>query len=185
MSEVTERYRAAVSGFSAIVDAMPSDKWTAPSPCEGWTARHVVGHVMGSMGRITGDAVGGAGDWPDPAQLAGDDPAAAYTDKRDAALSALTPENLAKVTHGPMGEMTLEQIIERFLAPDVLIHTWDLARSAGIPVTLDAGLVKDAYDRLLPMDTMIRIPGVFGPKIEPPAGADLQTQLLCFTGRHG
>lgn len=30
---------------------------------------------------------------------------------------------------------------------------------------------------------MIRMPGVFGPKVEPPPGADLQTRLLCFTGR--
>lgn len=148
-SEIAERYRTAVSGFSAIVDAIPRDKWTAPSPCEGWTAKHVVGHVMGTMSRITGDVGVGAATGTDPAEQAGDDPAAAYAATRDAALSALTPENLAKMTPGPRGEMPLEQIIEVFYAPDVLIHTWDLARSVGLPVTLDERLVKDAYDRLL------------------------------------
>lgn len=70
-----------------------------------------------------------------------------------------------------------------FSTPDVLIHTWDLAWAAGIDVKLDGDLVRETYDALLPMDAMIRAANVFGPKVEPPAGADLQTTLLCFTGR--
>jgi uncharacterized protein (TIGR03086 family) len=179
MSEITDKYRTAVSGFSAVVDAVPADKWAAPSPCERWTAKHVVGHVIGGMGRISGNAA----DGPDPAELAGDNPAASYTKARDAALTALTPDNLAKIVAGPTGEMPLEQFVAIFLTPDVLVHTWDLARAAGQTVTLDEGLVKEAYDRVLPMDAMIRMPGVFGPKVDPPADADLQTELLCFLGR--
>jgi len=30
------------------------------------------------------------------------------------------------------------------------------------------------------MDSMIRLPNVFGPKLEPPVGADLQTEFLYF-----
>jgi hypothetical protein len=33
------------------------------------------------------------------------------------------------------------------------------------------------------MDAAIRQPGVFGPKLAPPADADEQTQLLYFLGR--
>ena len=33
------------------------------------------------------------------------------------------------------------------------------------------------------MDEMMRTPGGFGPKIDPPPGADVQTRLLAFTGR--
>ena len=33
------------------------------------------------------------------------------------------------------------------------------------------------------MDAMIRQPSVFGPKVEPPNGADVQTEFLCFLGR--
>ena len=44
-------------------------------------------------------------------------------------------------------------------------------------------LVRQAYDGLRPMDAMIRQPGVFGAKLEPPAGADLQTEFLYFLGR--
>jgi hypothetical protein len=34
-----------------------------------------------------------------------------------------------------------------------------------------------------PIDDMIRRPGVFAAKIEPPADADEQTKMLCFLGR--
>jgi hypothetical protein len=33
------------------------------------------------------------------------------------------------------------------------------------------------------MDAMIRQPGVFGPKIDPAEGDDLQTEFLKFLGR--
>jgi len=33
------------------------------------------------------------------------------------------------------------------------------------------------------MDAMIRQPNVFGPKLDPPSGADVQTELLYFLGR--
>jgi hypothetical protein len=58
-----------------------------------------------------------------------------------------------------------------------------LAKTAGIDVKLDPALVDEVYNALLPIDAMIRMPNVFGPKVEPPAGADPQTLLICFTGR--
>jgi len=108
---------------------------------------------------------------------------ASYVAARDAALKALTEDNLAKVVQGPMGEMPLDQVIGMFIVPDVLIHSWDLAQCAGNPVSLDEDLVSETYERLLPLDAMIRETGVFGPKVDPPADADLQTKLMCFTGR--
>ena len=39
MSESIERYERTAAGFDQRVSAVPADKWDAPSPCEGWTAR--------------------------------------------------------------------------------------------------------------------------------------------------
>jgi uncharacterized protein (TIGR03086 family) len=182
-SSNTDKYRRAIAGFSAVVDAVPAEMWSASSPCEGWTARDVVGHVIGGTQMISAVATGLAPDFSDPAAAAGDDPATAFAKARDLALGALTEENLAKLVHGPIGEIPLDQHVGMFSTPDVLIHTWDLAKAAGIEVQLDAGLVRETYDALLPIDEMIRMPNVFGPKVEPPAGADPQTILMCFVGR--
>jgi uncharacterized protein (TIGR03086 family) len=184
MSENSEQYRRAVQDLSAVVDQVTADKWSAQTPCVEWTARHLVGHLIGGTQMIASVETGqGPAFGTDLAAAAGDDPAGNYAKHRDAALALLTEDNLAKKVQGPMGEMALDQIVGMFLMPDVLIHTWDLARAAGIDLTLDPGLSEQVYDQLLPMDAMIRMPNVFGPKVEPPPGADTQTRLICFVGR--
>ena len=79
--------------------------------------------------------------------------------------------------------MPLEQLIGRLMTTDVLVHTWDLARATGQDETLDADAVSHAYSGLLPMDGMIRMPGVFGAKLDTPADAPEQTKFLRFLGR--
>jgi len=181
MSENSDKYRRAIDGFSAVVEAVPDEKWSAVSPCDGWTARDIVVHVAGGIGRIYG--AGNIGEHADATPKDDEDAVASYVAARDAALKALTEDNLAKVVQGPMGEMPLDQVIGMFIVPDVLIHSWDLAQCAGNPVSLDEDLVSETYERLLPLDAMIRETGVFGRKVDPPADADLQTKLMCFTGR--
>jgi uncharacterized protein (TIGR03086 family) len=175
MSENSDKYRRAVDGFSRVVDATPGDAWSAPSPCEEWTARDVLAHVVGGMHRVAG--ADGAAPSVD------DDPAGAYAKARDAALGSLTDERLATNVQSPMGDMPLDQLLQRFMTPDTLVHTWDLARAARVDVTLDPQLVEETYQAMLPLDDMIRSAGVFGPKVEPPAEADMQIRLMCFTGR--
>jgi uncharacterized protein (TIGR03086 family) len=79
--------------------------------------------------------------------------------------------------------MPTGEIIARFVTMDLLVHTWDLARAVGADERLDEDAVRQAYAGLKPMDAVIRQPGVFGPKLEPPADADLQTEFLYFLGR--
>ena len=92
-------------------------------------------------------------------------------------------EAVAKEMDGPTGTMPVEQIIGRFVCMDLLVHTWDLARTIGANERLDEDSVRHAYEALKPIDAMIRQPKVFGPKLEPPVGADLQTEFLYFLGR--
>ena len=65
----------------------------------------------------------------------------------------------------------------------MLIHTWDLARAAGLDERLDPTEVHRVFETMKPMDEKMRAPGAIGPKLEPPPGADEQTQLLAFMGR--
>ena len=71
--------------------------------------------------------------------------------------------------------------------PDVLIHTWDLARAAGLDERLD----PDEVHRMLAgietmppeVDEAMRGSGHYGPRVEVAADADEQTRLLAFMGR--
>jgi uncharacterized protein (TIGR03086 family) len=138
---------------------------------------------MGGMQMVSKVRTGEAVELDDPAAFAGDDPASSFASARDAALGSLADEHLATKVQSPFGEIPLDQALGMFLTNDVLVHTWDLARAAGVEPALDEQLVQQAYEGLQPLDAMLRQPGVFGPKVEPPADADLTTKLMCFLGR--
>jgi len=180
MSEVIERYQGLADQFGERVEATPDDKWTAEAPCEGWVARDVVAHVVGSLRNITAAVNGG-----EAAPMGDDeDPKEAWRTAYAEAKAALAEEGaLDKQVPSPMGPMPLNMMLGRLLANDVLVHTWDLARAVGGDERLDQDAVAHAFEGLKPLDAMLRQPGVFGEKVEPPEGADLQTQFLCFLGR--
>ena len=180
MSEVIERYRGLAEQFGERVEATPDEKWDAPSPCPEWKARDVVAHVVGGQRNLTAGIEGTqAEDVPADA-----DPKQLWRDSMPKLMQALeTPGALEKTVPGPMGDMPIEFMLGRFLANDVLVHTWDLARAVGGDERLDQDAVGHAYEGLKQVDAMIRRPGVFGDKVEPPEGADLQTEFLCFLGR--
>lgn len=180
MSDVIERYLGLAEQFGARVEATPDDQWTAQSPCPEWKARDVVAHVVGSQHAMTaaieGTEVEPIADDADPKEL--------WRRSMPKLKEALqTPGALEKLVPGPMGEMPIEFMLGRFLANDVLVHTWDLARAVGGDERLDQDAVGHAFEGLKPVDAMLRRPGVFEEKVEPPEGADLQTSFLCFLGR--
>lgn len=182
MSDVADRYLNLARQFGARVDAAPDDAWDNPSPCEGWSARDVVKHVVDMQHRLAWRIQGSDGE-PDDLP-AGFDPKAAWaTSYREIEDALNQPGALEKTVPGPMGDMPIEFAVGRIYAADVLVHTWDLARAVGGDERLDAEAVTQAFKGYQPMDAMIRQPGVFGPKVEPPEGADEQTQFLCFVGR--
>ncbi|MGP0110362.1 MAG: TIGR03086 family metal-binding protein [Acidimicrobiales bacterium] len=180
MTDLQEKYRLVSSGFDAAVRAVTPDKWEAQTPCEQWRARDVVAHVVeGHRGVIAG--VRGGESEPLGAD---EDPRQAW-EIASRAMDEITgdPEAVAKEVDGPTGRMPVGEIIGRFVTMDLLVHTWDLARTVGADERLDEDSVRSAYEALKPMDAMIRQPNVFGPKLEPPLDADLQTEFLYFLGR--
>jgi uncharacterized protein (TIGR03086 family) len=180
MTDVQDAYRRVSTGFTAVVSAVKPDAWDAQSPCAEWKARDVVAHVVaghrGAIAGIKGGEVTPLG--------ADEDPVRAW-EEASRTLGELTgdPESMAKEVDGPGGKMPAVQIIGSFVTMDLLVHTWDLARAVGADERLDEDSVRRAYEAIKPMDAMIRQPGVFGAKVEPPAGADLQTEFLSFVGR--
>jgi uncharacterized protein (TIGR03086 family) len=180
VSEETDRFELVAAGFDKRVRAVPAGKWEAQSPCEEWKARDVVAHVVGNYRSAAAQATGGESN----ATGADEDPAHAWMDAYEHIQALLKdPEMLATTVKGPTGPTPFEQMLGTLMAMDTHIHTWDLARAVGGDEQLDLNVVRFARGMLEPIDAMIRQPGVFGPKLEPPPGADEQTQLLYFLGR--
>ena len=180
MSEISDRYRKLAAQLSSTIEAVPADAWDNQSPCDDWTTRDVVRHLVETGAFFVGRAGGTVADGPS----VDDDPVGAWTAMRDSVQAALDDPPIATKTYEtPMGESTLEQTMSMFGVGDLLVHRWDIARGAGLDVELDAQEVQRLLATMKPMEDMVRSSGVFGPAVDVPDDADEQAQLLAFTGR--
>jgi uncharacterized protein (TIGR03086 family) len=181
VSECRDRYCKVAGGFTDRVRLVPASAWDNPTPCEGWVARDVVRHLVEWVPGFF------AGYWDRALTVepsVDDDPAAAWGALDRALVAALDDPALASsVREAPMGTMTFEEALDMVVTPDVLVHTWDLARSTGLDDRLDPVEVHRMFDGIEPMDEMLRSSGHYGPRVMVPGDADELTQLIGFLGR--
>ena len=181
MSEISERYRRVAGQFTERVEAVPPGAWENPTPCEGWVARDVVRHLVEWLPAFF------FGQWgiePPAAPSVDDDPAAAWKAVDGTLQAALDdPAVATSVRDTPMGPSSFEQSIDTICTPDVLVHTWDLARATGLDETLDAEEVHRFVEGMEPHDAAMRASEHYGPRVPVPDDADEQTRLIAFVGR--
>jgi uncharacterized protein (TIGR03086 family) len=181
MTETSERYARLAGEMAERIAAVPADGWDAVTPCEGWTARDLLDHLLdGPTGLFTTAGLDPLPPGPDRAE----DPVGAFNHVSEAVCAALeTPEAATATFDTPAGPQTFESAVSQFLCGDLVVHQWDLARATGQDEALDLDEVRAMHAALLPMDEILRMPGIFGPKVEPPPDADEQTAFLAFLGR--
>jgi uncharacterized protein (TIGR03086 family) len=195
MAEIAERYRLLSAGFLARIQETPAGRWDAPSPCQGWTARQVVAHVInghrGILSMVNGtrplpaDGVGVSAMADAPNVESGTDLSIAFQRCRDDTTAMLTDPDRAtrRLPGGPLGPVPVEQAVNIIGSLELLVHTWDLARATGGDERLDPELVTQVHRALLPHYQALLATRAFRPSIPVPADADPQTALLHFTGR--
>ena len=188
MTEIGARFATVAAGFTARVEAVPADRWERPAPCEGWVARDVVRHLVEWLPG-PGFLLGTFGVDTGPIPSVEDAPAGAWAVVRDAIQRALDDPAIATRVEdcGPPGVLSLEAAVDMTCVPDVLIHTWDLARATGLDERLDADEVHrlvTAVEAMPPeVDEAMRSSGHYGPRAPIADGADEQARLLAFMGR--
>lgn len=181
-STTADRYRRLASHFDRVAAAVPDDAWDRPSPCEGWTAADVVRHVADTERElVTRLGLAGVAD-PDPDQH----PREAWREIQPVIQGLLDNPGTAEFAYdGYFGPTTLAQTIDSFYSLDLLVHAWDLARAAGLTEmeAMPAHEVATTFAAIQGFGDALRQPGVCGPELEPPVGADEQTRFLAFLGR--
>lgn len=179
MSDISDLYRRLAARFTEMVEAVPDDRWESPSPCEGWTTRDVVAHVVDSE-RDFLDRFGLA------PELTGDAPAARWPHVRAAMQAALDDPATAEQSYeSAFGPTTFEQTVDGFHNLDLVVHGWDLARAAGLTEyeEMPADQIGPRFAAVRKIGDAGRTSGAFGPEVEVDGSADLQTRFLAFMGR--
>ena len=171
---------------AAIAGVQPADLGRR-TPCAEWTLRDLLNHVIGGA-EMFADAFGGApvrdisGRLPD---VVGDDPMAAFGRAAERFGEATQqPGAMQRTIELPFGPMTGRTFL-RFVAFDLIVHTWDITSVTGgtVPdlpddVLLDVEAFAHAVLDPVPRDDLLCAPAV---PID--AGAAPLTRLIAFSGR--
>lgn len=168
---IADRFTRCVTGVS---------DWQAPTPVAAWRARDIVDHLVTWFPAFL--AAGDVNLPPGPSTAY--DPNAAWT-HHSAAVQRLLDDADANrdFTHPHLGTMPLAVAIDRFYTTDVFLHTWDLARATGQDDRLDDNECASLLRGMQPADQLLRDSGQYGPKVDVPAHASVQDQLIGFIGR--
>lgn len=176
-------WRRSAAPFTAEVEAVTD--WDAPSPCESWSARDVLAHVIDTeqefLARV--DLAPQAAGTSDPATP---EPSARWSDHLAVVDALLADPTVAGCAHnGAFGPTTIGAVLVEFFGFDLIVHRWDLARSQGREARFDEqelALLDASVDA---WGEHAYAPGIFGPPLEAPEGADPQTRVLARMGRRG
>jgi uncharacterized protein (TIGR03086 family) len=181
--DVVTQYRIAVQSWTDRLDAVTTDRLDDPTPCEGWSVRDLVNHVVGEelwtpplMAGQTIEQVGGQFD----GDLLGDDPLAAARAAAAVGLAAVDNGLDGRKVHLSYGDEDAEEYVRQLVA-DHLIHGWDLSAALGADTRLDPGVVDEVAIWFGDREEMYRSAGVVGPREE--ATGDPQSDLLAASGR--
>lgn len=177
-----ERYRQVAAAFTDRVRNVPEDRWSSPAPPEDWTARDVVNHLTEWFPAFLESGTGiklpqGPG--------VEEDPLANWTTMSDGVQALLDDPGVGEkvLDHPVAGKHQLDQAVHNFFTADVFMHTWDLARATGQDETLDPEFAQELLTGMESLDEVLRASGQYGPKVEVPDDADVQTKLIAFIGR--
>lgn len=182
MTTPADDHRQIAAAFTATVEGVAPDGWDRPAPVEGWVARDVVAHLVEWLPAFL---EGGPGITLPAGPSVDDDPVGAWRSHTAAVQALLDDPAVAEVEHDlpHIGTMTLGAAIAMIYTPDVFLHRWDLARATGQDEALDAERCAQMLAGMEPLDEVLRQSGHYGPKVDVPADADVQTRLLAFIGR--
>ena len=186
MTENLRIYTKALYGFDHVVRMVPASAWSNQSPCEGWTARDVLGHVIAVQGYVESLARGvepTLNPYGTPGDLAGSDPLRAWSVALESVLAALdAPGVLDHIVQ----TFRAEETVDNFLAwnvVDTLAHTWDLARAGRVADQLDDDLVAHATEQATPVIAAMRQPPFFSADVVVASDPSPTTQFLALLGR--
>jgi uncharacterized protein (TIGR03086 family) len=187
VDDVVDQMERAFAIASSVLRGVRPDQWAAPSPCEGWTVRDVVNHMVGGS-KMVSVCLSGRGEdvnfYVD--HLRGFDPVSTYAAESAAAVAVYRadPSLVDRTMPMPWGEATGSAVAAMFMG-DHFVHAWDVAKATGQSTDLDpamAELVRRFAHEYVDVGQR-RAPDMFDEERPAPAGASAADRLAAYLGR--
>jgi uncharacterized protein (TIGR03086 family) len=173
--------------FARVLGAVTPQDWASPTPCEGWTVRDLVVHVVGGTVMSVALLRGATSEEAYAllrTDVLGDEPLDTFRAAHDELSATFRKTDLEMTVHHMVGDIPASLLLG-FRIGDLTLHSWDLARAIQADETLDPVLVQAVWDAVAPLGEGISQTGVFGdgPSGDVADDAALHVRLLDFTGR--
>ncbi len=179
-------YRRGLDFFGAVVDRVEASRWLSATPCEGWRAVDILGHVGAAVAFGTALLSGEPAEWrpaDPPGDAVGGDPVGWWSAIVEPARLAAREIDLEREVDAPGGPRRVETGLA-FPAVDLFVHGWDLARAAGSDAVVPAEAIEFAHATLGQVSgEQLRSSRVFGPAVEAPHDASPTEAFVAWTGR--
>lgn len=180
MTKLIDSFRLAEAPLRSVIEDVPAERWSSPSPCDGWAAVDVLRHLIESQH----DFLSGKGvDLPAPASI-DDDPAGAWK-SHSAAFEAVVSDDeaMAIAYDGHFGPTTVGDTVRDIFVFDMVAHRWDIATAAGMETQFTEAELDQMEAGMSTFGDALYMPGVAKAGVEAPDGASRQQIVLARLGR--
>jgi uncharacterized protein (TIGR03086 family) len=184
MVGIRDLHNRSVGAFVSSVVDIGAQAWSATTPCEGWSVRDLVNHVVGeelwAPPLLAGQTIADVGARFDGDVLGAQPVVVAQAAAADV-VEAVERVDLEQTVHLSFGDFPAAFYLEQLFA-DHVVHTWDLCVAAGLPYPVDGDLVDACIAWFEGQEEAYRAAGVIGerPARLPAGGLD---RLLVMFGR--
>ncbi|MEU8782236.1 TIGR03086 family metal-binding protein [Streptomyces sp. NPDC048637] len=173
---------------SQLAARTADEQLDAPTPCEAYAVRHLLGHLVGLAAAFQHAAR------KDLGPMTSTDPTATVPDVESGWRTELDRnlEGMAEAWHAPdawegetqAGGVTLPAAIAgRIALNELVLHGWDLARATGQEYAPDTASLGVSYALLTPLAEGSESGPLFGPPVTVAADAPLLDQVVALSGR--
>jgi uncharacterized protein (TIGR03086 family) len=172
--------------FNSAVRQLSAEDWQRASPCQGWRALDVLGHV-GQATRFGTLLLQGAQPAWSPVEPPGavieGSPEAWWDDLAGQARSVVEGVDLSREVDSPVGRRSIGQGLS-FPALDLYIHGWDIAKSAGFDLVIPSEAIEFTHAVIAPIPAeQVRSSRVFAAERPAPVDATESEVFLAWAGR--
>jgi len=176
----------ALEQMTRVLERLPPDSLDALTPCEGWTVRDLLRHVVRqNLRNFTAAARGETTDWSTPAPDLGGEWVATYREGARELLRTWKNADLDREVAMPGGASTpLRTRADQQIA-ELSVHAWDLTKAGRLDLELDRAVAKHALAWSQQMlQSQFRGPGKpFAEEVPVPVGAAAYDRLVGWFGR--
>lgn len=178
MDQTAQLFIDRAGAFGVVLDGA-GQQWEAPTPCEGWSVRDVVTHVIETERDFLirqGFDLGGAPDLADPAE--------AWRSHAEQVSQVATREGVASREYdGYFGPTTIGDTLADFYGWDLVVHGSDVARATGQPWSVDEEEAARLHATADGWGDALHSEGVCAPPVPVSEDASPTDRLLARLGR--